>query len=498
MVVKRHSVRSQILFLTFLFLLCSTVAIASSPGQQVVQRNFSDYQQPIQNTPVYPSQAAPVYPSQYPNQIINGQIINGQPVQGRIINGQIIYGQYGIQNTITPGSILPGQPTPATPSNNEANAKQALELKRLTDENNRLNELALGNENLKREYERLQSELKRANTELVESRNKLLSPGTSNSDALIRENEELKQSYKSLQIEFSKTNEELVELRKKPTQTPDSRPDMTAMNVTMRQQQNQIVELTERYEQSTQQNNTLTEQLRTVTNENANVKSELSELKALNPKMDELQTKYSGAMTNMNELEQTNEAMAADNSRILALIETAKADNVGLTDTIATLKFENSKLKTKVSSSPIKVSSDSTNAKMKMTSLRKKVNPKSRLRPNLNSNQESLIEQLETQNRNLINSNEQANAKNELLTQRISQLEGSVSQLTTGDGNPKPQLSNGISTLPKLTENKYSIKSWLLPFLATGLAIGLYVFLSEEFRGTSKTKVHSGSGKTRD
>lgn len=484
------------------FLVCfSCCAMASSClfGQQIIRQNtpVPAYQLPYQGAPVYPQRQYPVNPQQYP------QYPNAQNP------GRIIYSQPG-QNQISPpqqqGFVLPSPavqniPTPRANStvvpNNSAIAKQNDELKRrLVAGSKKLKQLTADNGKLKEKLGQYDTALRKAR------------------DA------------------YSEANTELAELRKRPAQaTEPNMPavDVEAFNTAIQQQKDQIAELESQIAQlnalqreAAKQNeamsgqikilsdensglntelanlrsagsadtqklqNELSAQIKTLTDENSSLNAELANLRSAGgPDTQKLQTELAEKSARLNELQQTFGTVKSESQRLQNLAETANAENAKITQRLNHLSSENEQLQTQLRTAlsnaqatpaPAPVVKAPTPAVVKT--------PVTSTTSHFVSNRRSEAANVKAENRQLLASAEQSQKENELLKRRILELESS-SQGQAIEKNDRQQTAGAALSLEYLVpsdsgESKFAIMRWLLPFLGIGLAIGLYVFLTEE------------------
>ena len=459
-------------------------ASTSLLGQQFIPRTYPTYQQPSY-TPVYPSQPVQIVQPQYQAQ--QGTIIYGQPVP--VQNGQIINGQVTQPGVIfTPPSTQPAKQdagdTAKIKQDEEAKRLEKIErlekIKRLIDENKRLQALALDDGKQSQEIQRLEGELRQATLKLSEMQKSV----AANSD--------------------------------------DTSSATMALNGKIQQQQQEIQQLSANYQQAVQQNKVLTGQIETLNDESSKLKAQLSQLsQRIKPddsqgemglELQQLQSNLTTTSTALNDVRQQNEAMTSEYNRLQGLYESGNADNAKLSQRIDELSSENQRFAARLSEytnaedvSAIADDNFVEDAQTSIAASRISTNRDVDTKTSLTADRGLAVSGLKRKNRQLLSLNEQAKQKNELLKRRISELEGTVNELSIDNDDRKSATtglaSNFVGVLSDSDQvdaltGKYNIMSWLIPFLGIGLTIGLYVFLTEEYRGTSQSWVTGGD--TRD
>ena len=392
---------------------------------------------PPQGT-VYPPQGTPVYPQQIPGPGSGQNIVPNQ--QGTIFPAP------SAQQQTQP--VPPGQQQvqpPASGTDYNALVKQNQELKkRVAEDAKKLNQLNLSNDRLEQRVQEVDNALNTATNE------------------------------------FNEAKIEIVELRKNLEASDSAKPDMSGLNATLQQRQNELNEISARYEQAFKQNETLANQVKSLTKENSGFRSELDRLR-LNggADMKNLQAELTGKSNRLNELEQEYGAIKAESERLQGLAETVNTENVRLTQQIENLSSSHEQLEAQLHSNLSAAKSVSTPAKMTNENMTSK----------FVSSQRS---ELTAENRHLLALNEETETENELLSQRIVDLEGTIDELSIKNKGAEASASATVASVSGLGEldsgeSKFSIMYWLIPFLGIGLATALYVFLTEEYEGTSLT-----------
>ena len=453
-------------------LVCISCFVAPSSslfGQRVIRRTYPTYQQPPRYTPVYPSQPVPIPQPQYPIQ--QGPIIYSQPAP--IQGGQIIDSQ-----VVQPSVIIapPGAQQPEPEAGNAANVKRDDEakrlerikrletIKRLIAENKRLESLARDNGRQKQEVQRLERELRKATLQLSEMQ-------TSGAPKL-----------------------------------DDTNSETMALNGKIQQQQNEIIQLGANYQKAVQLNESLTSQVKSLSDESSNLKAQLSNQGAKGTDANQLQSNLMNTSDALNELKQRNEAMTADYNRVQGLYESTNADNATLNQRNGELSSENELLAAQLREYQNGGTLDGhledaqtplAENRISRVSERRDLNMKT----GLAADHGLAVSNLKRKNQRLLGLNEKAKQQNKLLNRRIAELEGTVNELTI-DNKDRDVATIGIasdfdgvlsnSKQAGSSTGKYNIMSWLIPFLAIGLFVGLYVFLTEEYGGTSQAFVTGG------
>ena len=492
-----HPIQLRPQRLLSLLVCISSVAMASTSlfGQPIIQRTNPVFQQPSRITPIYPARPVQIVQPQAPIQngpiiygqpiptqnrriissqpipiqngpIINGRIINGQPIpiqRGRIINGPIVNGPV-INGPIISGPITqPGvviTPQPQSVIVNPANANQDDEIKRLNAEIERLKALAQGSGKQSEEVERLQRELYKARLDLSEMQRSAAAKSDDNSATM-------------------------------------------ALNDKIQQQRKEIDRLGANYEKALQSKEDLNRQIKTLTDEGLRLKTQLAQMNKPNDSMAasglELQQLRSSLTTSsnaLNEIKQKNAAMTTEYNRmrgelnrLQGLNETANTDNGNLNLRNDELLLENQRLAAELGEySDVDVVNAIT-----------EVRPVEVSQTSFVADQDLSASNLERKNKQLLALNEQTNNENRLLNRRIAELEGNVSDLSIDDDDRVVAKTSVVSNLDSglydlssqvdVTTGKYNILRWLIPFLGIGLFVGLYVFLTEEYLGTSRALV---------
>ena len=466
----------------------SLLAAAGSSlfGQQVIRQTYPSYQQPLQYTPVYPSQAVPIVQPRYPIQ--NGSIIYGQPIP--IQNGQIIDGQFSQPSVIfAPPSTQQAKPD----AGNTAKVKQVEEVSR-PEEVSRLEEI-----------KRLEK-IKRLITE-----NKRL-------EALVLDNGKQTQEVQRLQSELRKAKLELSEMQKFATaKSADMNSATTEVSGKIQRQQEEIDRLSANYQSVVQRNEALTSQIKTLVDESSIVKAQVGKSGDGQTEqwvdLKQLQFNLATTSTAFKELKQKNEAMVSDYNRVQDVYESANAENVELNKLVGELSFENKHLARKLNkyantkgtmaiTDDGRVEDAPTSFTLSSLSTQHDLDSKT----SFTVDQGLDASNLKRKNQQLLGLNEQANRKNELLNRRVSELEGTVNDLTINNADREAtttesgsSFDGALSDSSKRTDSstgKYDIISWLIPFLSIGLSIGLYVFLTEEFQGA--WPILATDGETQD
>ena len=299
-------------------------------------------------------------------------------------------------------------------------------------------------------------------------------------DRLEQRVQEVDNALNTATNEFNEAKIEIVELRKNLEASDSAKPDMSGLNATLQQRQNELNEISARYEQAFKQNETLANQVKSLTKENSGFRSELARLR-LNggADMKNLQAELTGKSNRLNELEQEYGAIKAESERLQGLAETVNTENVRLTQQIENLSSSHEQLEAQLHSNLSAAKSVSTPAKMTNENMTSK----------FVSSQRS---ELTAENRHLLALNEETETENELLSQRIVDLEGTIDELSIKNKGAEASVSATVASVSGLGEldsgeSKFSIMYWLIPFLGIGLATALYVFLTEEYEGTSLT-----------
>jgi predicted nuclease with TOPRIM domain len=447
----------------------------TQPSQQT-QPTYQYYQQPGTQAPVYQTQQVPSFQQQYPNQVpgqaINGQIINGQVIIGRTVDGQPIYGQpaYGQQ---VPGGVVidngqpvnPGQVQPTAPQQQPQNQPYAMskadqeKMKALTDkvaaqaekveflvnENVRLTEFAEQGKGLMQKVQGLTKELDAANAALNEMRNK---PADVNEDMSSQQQEELNRLNGQMQVVVQENNQLKAQMRNLVQQNEAAQTELTT------------------------------------------AQTELANLKAADGNMSDMQATLDAASTKVNELGQQYQSLVAENARLTEMYQTAVSENENYNQQISTLSSKNAEYETTVNS----LKSSVANAANKPV-----VRTKASANTNFAASQKSEVADLMSENEKLIKSRERVIADNEELTRKLSELEGTVGELTTSNevANASTPLALNVPGLGEATGSagKFSITNWIIPFLLLGLGIALYVFLSEEGFGGSGVRTVANDGR---
>ena len=440
-------------------------------GQRVIQRTYPAYQQPSQYTPFYPSRPVQAIQPQAPIQIQNGPIIYGQPIpiqNGRIINSQIINGQIVNGQIIQPGVIITPQiaPQPKSVLNKALNVNQDDEMKRLVSENKRLEALALDSGKQKREVQRLQRELYKARLDFSEMQ-------------------------KSTAIEPADTNSATM-----------------GLNGRIKQQQKEIGQLSANYQNAFQRNESLTREIKKLTDESSRLRALLNKPEdsqdASGMELLQLQSNLTTTSNALDEIKKKNAAMTTEyrrmqgeNKELKDLYESTNMDKANLKQRVDEMSSKNDRFMTQLSEYEDAKDADVITEVEPVEYVQKPI-----VKSKIVADQDSPVFDLEAENRQLFALNEKSNQQNTLLNRRIAELEGTVNELsiddgdrvvaktsiasTFGDGLYNPSVQTDAST------GKYNIMRWLIPFLGIGLFIGLYVFLTEEYQGTSRALVIDG------
>ena len=475
-----------------------TTASTSLLGQQVIRRTYPAYGQPLQSTPVYRSPGVPVIRPQAPIQngriimsqpvpvqnrriissqpipiqngrIINGRIINGQPIpiqSGRIINGPIISGPI-----TQPGVVITPQITsqPQSVIVDAANVNQDDEIKRLNAEIKRLEALALGNG-------------------------------------------EQSQQVKRLQRELYKARLDLSEMQKSAAAQPDDTSSATMeLNGKIQQQQKEIDRLSGDYQTAFQRNEALSSQIKSLADESSRLKAQLSkpdDSQVANAmELQQLRSNLTSTSTALKETKQKNEAMTTEYNRLRGeydrvqnLNETANTDNANLNQRIDEMSLENQRFELQLNEY---ANAKGVNAITEVDPV--VVRQTSFAADRRVENQGSATADLKRKNRQLLGLNEQVNQQNKLLNRRIAELEGNVNELSIDDDDRGVATTSVASTFgdglynpsvqADVPRGKYNIMRWLIPFLGIGLFVGLYVFLTEEYLGTSRALITGGDDR---
>ena len=226
---------------------------------------------------------------------------------------------------------------------------------------------------------------------------------------------------------------------------------------------------------------------------------------AMGLEVKQLRTDLAASTTALEEIRQKNEAMTTEHfrvkdefSRVQGLYESANTDNTKLTERVDELSLENQRFATELSEY---ANSKESNAITELPPVEVAEAPTART--SLVAPQGSDTAELERKNRQLLGLNEKAIQENKLLNRRIAELEGNVNELSITDDDRAVATSTVASSLDTglydlagsatASTGKYNILRWLIPFLGIGLFIGLYVFLTEEYSGTTRTLVTDGN-----
>ena len=296
---------------------------------------------------------------------------------------------------------------------------------------------------------------------------------------------------KTTRRDFSLAKTEIAELRKNRVAAPEStNPDMNAINAKLQQQQNEIEQFSAQYEQTNRQNEVLTSQVNSLTEENSGLKSELDNLRSAGgADMQSLQTELAEKSARLNEMNQEYTTVKAESERLQRLAENANAENVRLSEQIEGLSSSNQQLEAQLQSNLANVQTIAPPIAPEVeTSVA--VSAAAETPARFVSSKRSNTADLTAQNQQLLAVNKKTETENELLSQRIVELEGTIDGLSIKNKDTEPSataLNIGSLDTTGSDESKFSIMRWLIPFLGIGLAVALYVFLIEENQIASLT-----------
>ena len=431
-------------------------------GQQVIQQIYPTYQQPSQYIPAYPSQPVQIVQPQYPIQ--QGPIIYGQPVP--VQSGQLL--DAPLQQ---PGVIF-SPPIAQQDKQDAAKADKAAISKQDEKEAKRLEQI-----------ERLEK------VKLLIAENKRL-------EALVKDNGVREQEVQRLEDALRKAELELREMQKSAlakAETVDSA--KTVLKGKIQQQQSEIERLITDYQKTMEQNEALTERIKTLSDESSNLKAQLNtpdeSQAAMGMELEQLRANLTTTSGALDELKQKHAAVNSEYNRVLGLYESASADNANFSQRIEELTSENQRFTTQLVESSGVREVDSI-----LNEGRIEGGPKSFATAGAVADDDLAVSDLEAKNQRLQGLNQKANRRIESQDRRIAELEETVNKLAISDDDPEPATSEIASSsgeapsrkLDKagMSTGKYNVLSWLIPFLGIGLFVGLYVFLTEEYQGSSQ------------
>lgn len=431
-------------------------------GQQVIQQIYPTYQQPSQYIPAYPSQPVQIVQPQYPIQ--QGPIIYGQPVP--VQSGQLL--DAPLQQ---PGVIF-SPPIAQQDKQDAAKADKAAISKQDEKEAKRLEQI-----------ERLEK------VKLLIAENKRL-------EALVKDNGVREQEVQRLEDALRKAELELREMQKSAlakAETVDSA--KTVLKGKIQQQQSEIERLITDYQKTMEQNEALTERIKTLSDESSNLKAQLNtpdeSQAAMGMELEQLRANLTTTSGALDELKQKHAAVNSEYNRVLGLYESASADNASFSQRIEELTSENQRFTTQLVESSGVREVDSI-----LNEGRIEGGPKSFATAGAVADDDLAVSDLEAKNQRLQGLNQKANRRIESQDRRIAELEETVNKLAISDDDPEPATSEIASSsgeapsrkLDKagMSTGKYNVLSWLIPFLGIGLFVGLYVFLTEEYQGSSQ------------
>ena len=268
-----------------------------------------------------------------------------------------------------------------------------------------------------------------------------------------------------------------------------------ALNGKIQQQQKEIDQLSTDYQNAFNRNEALISQIKTLTDESSRLKAQLSKpdnSQATNGmELQQLRSNLTTTSTALNETKQKNEAMTTEYYRVKGLYESANTDNANLNQRIDDLSLENHRFEVQLSEY---ANAKEANVITEVSPVEVAANPVAQT--SFVTDRDSATAELKRKNRQLLGLNEQANQQNKLLNRRIAELEGNVNGLSIDDDDQEVATTSIASTFSDglynpsvqtdVSTGKYNIMRWLIPFLGIGLFIGLYVFLTEEYLGTSQ------------
>ena len=285
-------------------------------------------------------------------------------------------------------------------------------------------------------------------------------------------------ALKKARAAYNQAETELTELRNRPAPTPDAQTpdvDVEGYQTAIEQQKSQIAQLQGQLEQlnnfrsnATEQNEALTAQIQTLTDENAKLNSQLA-----NQRQDggadsaNLQTELAQKSSKLNELQQIFNSTQSENQRLQNLAKQLQSQ-------LLTAQAE-------AQAAPAQIETTTPDPIVETTPtpiVETPVQPTSQFVSNRNYE----TGELSVENDQLLAFNEEVQEENELLKQRILELEGNAETLAVNKTDLESDAALGVGGLVSTEpgESKFAIMRWLLPFLGIGLAIGLYVFLTEE------------------
>ena len=276
----------------------------------------------------------------------------------------------------------------------------------------------------------------------------------------------------------------------------------------IQQQQKEIDQLSTNYQKAFQRNESLRSQIKTLTDESSRLKVQLNEPNdsqaGVGMELKQLQSNLTTTSTALDEIKKKNAAMTTEyrrmqgeNKELKDLYESTNMENANLKQRVDELSSRNDLYMTQLGEYEDSKEADVITGVEPVEVVQKPI-----VKSSLVADQDLPVSDLEAGNRQLLALNEQANQQNKLLNRRITELEGTVNELsidnddqvvaktsiasTFGNGLYNPSVQSDAST------GKYNIMRWLIPFLGIGLTIGLYVFLTEEYQGTSRALVTGG------
>jgi chromosome segregation ATPase len=428
-------------------------------GQQVIQQIYPTYQQPSQYIPAYPSQPVQIVQPQYPIQ--QGPIIYGQPVP--VQSGQLL--DAPLQQ---PGVIF----SPPIAQQDAAKADKAAILKQDEKEAKRLEQI-----------ERLEK------VKLLIAENKRL-------EALVKDNGVREQEVQQLEDALRNAKLELSEMQKSASaKSADADSVKTTLNGKIQQQQNEIERLSVDYQTAVERNEALTVQVKTLSDESSSLKAQLNtpdeSQAAMGMELEQLRANLTTTSGALDELKQKHAAVNSEYNRVLGLYESASADNANFSQRIEELTSENQRFTTQLVESSGVREVDSI-----LNEGRIEGGPKSFATAGPVADGDLAVSDLKAKNQRLRGLNQKANRRIQSQDRRIAELEETVNKLAISDDDPEPATSKIASSFGEapsrqldkagVPTGKYNVLSWLIPFLGIGLFVGLYVFLTEEYQGSSQ------------